>query len=746
MYTIDMSESSLLHKKYQRAFLRRQRILAKKHRKYMRLRELRHTRKTTKNITPLKKRVVEWFSIIWGTLWFYIKEIGLLSAAFFSLIVMNLQYFFHKIFLSTKKKATTKKKQSAMNNTSNKKTPPRINNMKRVSHKKSVQKPKKSSKKHFWRNIILGILVVGFIVLGLFFVWVATLEIPSVQNFENRKISNSTKIFDKTGEIVLYDIHDNIRRTVIDFDNIAQPAKDAIIAIEDHTFYEHNGVIVKSTLRAIGQTVLSKIGLSSKGTAGGSTLTQQVVKNTLLNRDKRIARKVKEWVLAYKIEQRLGKDEILEIYLNEAPYGGTTYGIQEASKRFFGISASELSVAQSAYLAAIPNLPTYYSPYGPNKDKLDARQRTVLAEMKQYGFISDDVHRSALLEEVEFLPEEEGYAKSLHFVQYVRAQLEETYGTDMVENGGLQVITTLDYELQQRAEEIIKDHIEEVEDEFDASNAALVAIESETGHILTMVGSKDYFDTEDFDGNFNVALAERQPGSSFKPIAYATAFEEGYLPESTIFDTETQFNAKCDVSDTTSSAGCYSPNNYDFQFKGPFSFRNALAQSRNIPAIKVNYLAGVSDVIQKARDLGISSLNERADFYGLGLVLGGGEVSLLEMTSAYTVFANEGIYNKPTGILEVRDLDGNVLEKYVSDEERALEQNAARMINSVLSDNEARAPLFGSQSFLYFGGRDVAGKTGTTNDNRDAWLIGYIPQVAVGVWTGNNEKRIIHFR
>lgn len=729
-----MLENQKLHKRYTRAYLRRQRLLAKKHRKYMRLREIKdnraHNSAGKKNIHPLKV-----LSLIADTIWFYIKEFFLVIKTLLELALINVKYVVQKLWYKISDIFNWIPKNMKHTKLSSIKK----NSLRKTQSQKRPTKNKKRTRS-MRKNIFLGIGIVILALFGLFFLWVATLEIPSVENFENRKISNSTKIYDKTGEVLLYDIHENIRRTVVDFDEIDQSAKDAIVAIEDHSFYEHGGVVWKSTIRAVFQTVMSKLGLSNVGTAGGSTLTQQVVKNTLLNRDQQVTRKVKEWVLAYKIEDKLTKDDILEIYLNEAPYGGTIYGIQEASKRFFGVPASELTVAQSAYLAAIPNLPTFYSPYGPNKDKLDQRQKTILVEMKRYGFISDAEYREAQSEIVEFLPEEDGYAKSLHFVQYVRAQLEETYGTDIVENGGLQVITTLDYELQQRAEEIIKEHIEEVEEDFDASNAALVAVESGTGHILTMVGSRDYFDTEEFDGNFNVALAERQPGSSFKPIAYAAAFEKGYLPESTIFDTETQFNAKCDPSDTTSESGCYSPNNYDFKFEGPLTFRNALAQSRNIPAIKVNYLAGVSNVIQKARDMGISSLDQSPEFYGLGLVLGGGEVSLLEMTSAYSVLANDGVYNKPTGILEVTDLNGNVLEKYISNEERAIDENAVRMVNSILSDNEARTPLFGSQSFLYFGGRDVAGKTGTTNDNRDAWLIGYIPQASVGVWTGNNDN------
>ncbi len=755
-----MFSSRKIQEQRQKAYLRKQRLLAKKHRKYMRLRNMKKVHYKPRNNDPKKPPFITLLIIAtynsFVSFWFLLKDFVVGIPTHISLFLLDLMYFFKKLGQKMNYKKNSFLSKVKLNYRHN------INYLKKNISLQSIDtkilekdtnkspimptkkpKTKKKKPKGFLTKakfIIGSFLILVLVVIGVGFVWFSTLEIPSVANFENRKISNSTKIFDKTGEVLLYDIHENIRRTVIGFEDINQSAKDAIVAIEDHTFYEHNGVVWKSTFRAVIQTVLSKIGLSNRGTAGGSTLTQQVVKNTLLNRDKRITRKVKEWVLAIKIEQQLEKEEILEIYLNEAPYGGTIYGIQEASKRFFGIPASELTIAQSAYLAAIPNLPTFYSPYGPNKDKLDQRQKTVLREMKRYGFISDTKYREAIEENVEFLPEEDNFAKSLHFVQYVRAQLEETYGVDMVQNGGLQVTTTLDYELQQKAEEIIKEHVEEVNDPYNASNAGLVAIDSETGHIITMVGSRDYFDTDEFDGNFNIALAKRQPGSSFKPIAYAAAFEKGYFPESSIFDVETQFNSRCRPDDTTSENGCYSPNNYDFKFKGPMTFRNALAQSRNIPAIKINHLAGLNTVIQKARDLGITSLNRSASYYGLGLVLGGGEVSLLEMTSAYSVFSNDGVYNKPTSILEVKDLEGNVLEKYISQEERVIERNAVRMLNSILSDNTARTPLFGSQSFLYFGDRAVAGKTGTTNDNRDAWLIGYTPNVAVGVWTGNNDN------
>ena len=616
-----------------------------------------------------------------------------------------------------------------------------------VKNKKHHLKPKrkKREKKKVF-SLIKWLLLTGiilFLIAGTaFFFWFSSLELPSVDNFQKRKIVNSTKIYDRTGKILLYDIHKDIRRTVVSSDKISRHAKNAIIAIEDHNFYQHHGVMWKSTLRAAFQTLLAKLGFPHSEISGGSTLTQQVVKNTLLNRKKTITRKVKEWVLAYKLEKKMSKDEILTTYLNEAPYGGTIYGIQEASMVYFGKPASDLTIAESAYLAAIPNLPTYYSPYGKHRDELDQRQRLVLSKMREYGFINPSEYQQALMEKVQFLPREVSGAKAMHFVQYVRSLLEKRYGEDMVENGGLSVITTIDYQLQKKAEDIIKKHVEEVEEE-DASNAALVALESSTGDIITMVGSRDYFDTEEFDGNFNVALSPRQPGSSFKPIAYATAFEKGFFPETAIFDVQTQFNARCekDYFTTGGTKHCYSPSNWDNKFKGPLTFRTALAQSRNVPAVKVMYLAGLPNVMKKAREMGITSLTQAPSFYGLGLVLGGGDVSLLEMVSAYDTFSQEGVHVKPRAILEVKDHDGNVIYKNEVKKDRVFSENIARMVSSILSDNVARTPLYGAHSHIYFGeGIDVAGKTGTTNDKRDAWMIGYTTDVVVGVWTGNNNN------
>ncbi len=583
------------------------------------------------------------------------------------------------------------------------------------------------------QNIILASFALVFFVFGIFILWAASLKLPTITSFEERKIANSTKIYDRTGEIVLFDINQDIKRTIVQYQDINVYAKNAIVAIEDDEFYNHKGIRVKALLRAIVANLQS-----GKVSQGGSTLTQQVVKNTLLVADKKISRKIKEWVLAIKMEKVFSKDEILALYLNEAPYGGVIYGIQEASKSFFNKDAIDLTLAESAYLAAIPNAPSFYSPFGKNKEALDERKNLVLQKMYELEFITEEEYINAKDEVVEFRPQEQNRSKAIHFVQFVTEQLEKKYGSDVLASGGLQVITTLDYELQEYSETIAREHALKNEAEWNASNIGIVALDPTNGEILTMVGSRGYSDPL-IDGKFNIATAKRQPGSAFKPFIYALAFEKGYTDSTILFDTQTQFNQSCGAFVFNSNNNCYSPSNYDGEYKGPITLRNALAQSRNIPAVKLLYLVGIQDAINFARSLGISSL-QNANQYGLTLVLGGGEVSLLEMTSAYGVFANDGIQSKPISILRIEKQDGTILEEYTPQQNQIVSPNSARIVNSILSDNTARTPLFGSTSFLSFPGRDVAGKTGTTNDNRDAWLVGYTPNIAVGVWSGNNDN------
>ena len=566
----------------------------------------------------------------------------------------------------------------------------------------------------------------------------ASIKLPDFKSFEERKISRSTKIYDRTGEVLLYDVHQDFKRTVIPIEKMGEPIKSATIAIEDSSFYSHNGIRPTSIVRA----VLANI-FSGNFSQGGSTITQQIIKNTLLTTEKTVERKFKEWVLAIKLERVMSKEEILAVYLNDAPYGGSVYGIQEASQTFFDKDPLELTLAEAAYLAAIPKAPTYYSPFGQHRDKLDARKNTVLDRMLELSFIDEASYQQATSEAVVFKLREDVGIKAPHFVFYIKEYLEEVYGLDMVENGGLKVTTTLDYSLQEKAEEIVNRNALKNEIDWNASNAGMVAIDPKTGQILVMVGSRDYFD-KNIDGNYNIATALRQPGSSFKPYVYATALKEGYTRDTILFDLPTEFQGGCSAYGVAlggnSQENCYSPDNYDGKYVGPITLKNSLAQSRNVTSVKLLYLAGVEDSIATSRTMGITTLVD-AKRYGLTLVLGGGEVSLLDMVSSYGVFANEGVRNPHTGILKIEDGEGVIFEEFKETPTPALDKNVALTISDILSDNVARTPLFGSNSFMVFPGFDVAAKTGTTNSNKDAWTVGYTPSIAVGVWAGNNDNK-----
>ncbi len=583
-------------------------------------------------------------------------------------------------------------------------------------------------KRRLWRKfwpLVALLASAGFLLASAITVWAITLPVPDFdQFFQERIVSQSTKIYDRTGTVLLYDVHSDVRRTVIPFDQIAEMSKKASVAIEDSDFYNHGGVRPLSIIRAALIDLIS-----GQVRQGGSTITQQVVKMTILNNDKTISRKIKEIILAFKLESKMTKDQILSLYLNEAPYGGSIYGIEAAAKSFFGKSAKDLDLAEAAYLAAIPQAPTYYSPYGNNKDQLDKRKNLVLDRMAELGTISKTEANAAKKETVAFLPASNHGIKAPHFVFYIKSYLESKYGEQAVENGGLTVITSLDWAMQQKAEELVKQYATSNETKYNAHNMGLVAIDPKTGQILAMVGSKDYFDIA-AEGNFNITLAHRQPGSSFKPFVYAAALAKGFTPETMVFDVPTQFSTNCPPN-------CYQPENYDGKYVGPISFKDALAQSRNVPAVKVLYLAGINNSLKLARDFGIASLGN-ANQYGLTLVLGGGEVSLLEMTGAYGVFANDGVKNTPTGILEVKDSQNNDLEKFENRGQTVIDPNIVRQITSILDDPTTRRPLFGN---LFDGlDRPVAVKTGTTNDYKDAWILGYTPNLVVGAWAGNNDN------
>lgn len=593
---------------------------------------------------------------------------------------------------------------------------------------------------HYLKVGVLLSLLLCIFLASAFFLWAATIHIPDFSLFNQRQVDQSTKIYDRTGKILLYDVHKDIKRTIVPDAEISPYIKDATIAIEDTTFYTHIGINPRAIIRAVLVNLHLRDGYAGQG---GSTITQQVIKNALLTKEKTLTRKLKEWILAIKLERMMSKQDILTLYLNEAPYGGSIYGVEEAAMAFFGKHASEVTLAEAAYLAALPQAPTTYSPYGSHKDKLEERKNLILMRMRDTGKITDAEYASARVESVVFIRSEEKGIQAPHFVMFVKEELADLFGEEAISGKGLRVVTTLDVDLQTLAEETVKTYALQNEVKYNASNAALVALDPKTGHILAMAGSRDYFDPK-IDGNYNIALAKRQPGSAFKPFVYALAFSKGYTPDTVVFDVPTQFSTVCDaygnpIPPNTDVSRCYMPGNYDEAFRGPISFRNALAQSVNIPAVKALYLVGIKDAIDYAELLGVKTLTDKSR-YGLTLVLGGGEVTLLDMTSAYGVFANNGKRNPYEGILRVESADGEVLREFTSAETQVIDPGVAHMISDVLSDNVARTPAFGSDSYLHFPDRQVAVKTGTTNDYRDAWIIGYTPDIAVGAWAGNNDN------
>ncbi|MBI4132521.1 MAG: transglycosylase domain-containing protein [Candidatus Sungbacteria bacterium] len=580
-------------------------------------------------------------------------------------------------------------------------------------------------------------------------------DLPAPTDLFSRRVIQSTKIYDRSGAVLLYEIHGEEKRTVIPFSEIPAVAKNATIAVEDANFYRHGGIDLKGILRAFITDVLS-----GNLRQGGSTITQQLVKNALLGREQTLQRKIKEAILAIVLETRLDKDKILDLYLNQIPYGSNAYGIEAAAETFFGKHARDLSAAEAALLASLPRAPSYYSPYGQHKDELLARRNRTLARMEELGFLSAAETGAAKAETPRFLPATKNI-RAPHFVMFVRDYLVARYGEEEVEQGGLSVTTTLDWKLQEAAEKTVVEYASRNESLIKAANMALTAIDPRTGEILAMVGSAGWLSdkladpipegcqpglTCRLDPYVNAALRPRQPGSAFKPFVYATAFKKGFAPETVLFDVPTEFNPRCGPDflprpGTTlgPEEDCYHPQNYDETFRGPVTLRQALAQSLNVPSVKLLYLAGVEDSIRTAEDLGITSLGARERF-GLSLVLGGAEVQLLEMTSAFSALANDGVLNPPAAVLKVETASGRVLEEKRAAPRPVLDPHISRTVNNILSDNESRIPAFQPRSALYFPDAEVAVKTGTTQDYRDAWTVGYTPGIAVGVWTGNNDN------
>ncbi|MBU1149303.1 transglycosylase domain-containing protein, partial [Patescibacteria group bacterium] len=521
-------------------------------------------------------------------------------------------------------------------------------------------------KKNFWP--ILGItFIAGVIVVVGVIAWFSK-DLPDPEQLIEREIAQSTKIYDRSGETILYEISGDERRTIIPLEQIPDYMEQATLAAEDHNFYQHTGFNLKRIFTAIIKDVLQ-----GRKAEGASTITQQFVKNAILTTEKTWARKIKEVILAYQIERKFSKDQILQMYLNEIPYGSTYYGVESATNGYFGKSATDLSMGEAALLAALPQSPTYYSPFGSHVDALIWRQRWVLDQMVELGFISEEEATAAKNEELVYSYRATSISAP-HFVMYVKELLTEKYGEKAIEQGGLKVFTTLDMYKQEIAEQAIEEGAAKYE-QYGASNAALLSLDPKTGEILAMVGSRDYFDQEN-DGNVNVTIRDRQPGSSFKPIAYAAAFQKGFTPETMLFDLVTNFSA---------SGTPYIPKNYDFSEHGPVTMRQALAGSLNIPAVKTLYLAGVDNVLDLSHELGYTTLNDR-ERYGLSLVLGGGEVKLIDHVSAFSVFAREGLRHPTTAILRVEDSSGKILEQKQDIETEVLDTETCRLLNDVLSD------------------------------------------------------------
>jgi len=589
----------------------------------------------------------------------------------------------------------------------------------------------------------------GLVVASVLFFFNAVRSLPDPEAIVDIQVSQSTKIYDREGKFLLYEIYGEEKRTIINSDEIPDIVRQATISIEDDSFYEHPAFDWRGVTRAIFVNIIR-----GRVDQGGSTITQQLAKNAFLTNEKTISRKVKELILAVRLEKEYTKDEILDLYLNQIPYGGNAYGIEAASRVFFDKSASELTLNEVVLLAALPRSPSYYSPWGSHVDELVERKNFVLKRMRELGYIDDEQLASASESMPDIIDQPETGIFAPHFVMYVQDYLREKYGEDALRTDGFKVITTLDKNMQEIAEDAVLGGVKRNSELYGGENSALIALDPQTGQVLAMVGSKDYFSDPvpegcepgvncRFEGNFNVATQGlRQPGSALKPFAYLTAFERGFAPDTIIWDVPTEFAAACPgvVDFNNRNLSCYHPQNFSLRFSGPITMKEALAQSINVPSVKTLYLAGLQNTIDTVSKLGITTLNDPARL-GLSLVLGGGEIKLIELAGAYASLAADGVYRKPASILKIENADGDVLEEYRDDGVQAVAPQGVRLINDILSSVELRSPLYSaSLPLTQVYGHQVALKTGTTNDFVDAWAFGYTPSLTVGVWAGNNNR------
>ena len=560
---------------------------------------------------------------------------------------------------------------------------------------------------------------------------------------EPQNMALSTVIYDRNGE-ELYKIFHDKNRSLVKLEELPKHLIDATVAYEDTDFFKHHGVSIRGIVRAIRND------LFDEQLHGGSTITQQLIKNALLSNEKTIKRKAKEVVLSLMAEVLYSKKEILQMYLNEIPYGGPIYGIEEAAKTYFGKSAKDLSLAEGALLAGLPTSPTQNNPMvSPIKAK--NRQKLVLTRMVENGFITQEQAEEASKEKIEF-SKAAFPIKAPHFVMLIKNLLMQKYGQKITEEGGLKVYTTLDYGLQKFAEKAISDEINKIGKKYWIKNAAAMVTKPKTGEVLTMIGSKDFFD-ESIDGNVNITLSPRQPGSSIKVVNYSYALTHGYTPSSVLLDAP--------VSYKTPSGRTYSPVNYDGKFRGPVTLHDALAMSLNVPAVRVLNSYGHQKMLEQGRKMGITTWNKPDNFYGLSLTLGAGEVTMADMTVVYGCLANQGIRKNLVYLKKVIDSQGNVLEDSETgkgiltgfpsqvmaagaefDGQQVIHPQIAYQLTEILADVDAKSPTYGRPQFhkLYVPENVVATKTGTSNNKRDNWTFGYTPEYLVATWVGNNDN------
>jgi len=593
-------------------------------------------------------------------------------------------------------------------------------------------------KRHPKKYLIIGII--GIILF--YFVFAVFYKLPTPYALKNYKVVPlSTHILDRNGKL-LYEIYRNEKRTPIKIKDIPDYVINATIAIEDKDFYKHQGVsIISGILRATKETLLHQ------SLQGGSTITQQLIKSALLTPERTIIRKIREIILALWTEKIFTKQEILEMYLNQVPYGGTAYGIEEAAQIYLSKHAKDLTLSEAALLAGLPQAPSIYSPLY-NLDKALTRRNSVLKAMYQNKYITKETYEKEIKKGVVINPPK-STIKAAHFVFYVKSLLEQSYDLKKIEEGGMKVTTTLDLDIQTEAEKILKEEVEDLKN-LNVTNGALLVTRPPTGEILSMIGSVDYFATA--SGAFNVTTALRQPGSSIKPLNYAIGIDRKLVSASTVFlDVPTCFSA------AGQPAG-YCPVNYDGKFHGPTQLRFALGNSYNIPAVKMLAINGVENFIASASAFTINTFKDPTN-YGLSLTLGGGEVRMTEMAQAFSALANRGKARKLNAILKIEDKDGKLLYEfkdanYVKNIKKAItspnffaiagtqaiSQEAAFIISHILLDDNARSAAFGTGSYLVIPNKAVSVKTGTTDDKKDNWTIGYTPNFLTAVWVGNNDN------